>query len=248
MKTLIIDDEQRTREYLRHLLLQHFPWLTLSGEASTVSEAIQLIGALKPDLLLLDIKLGQETAFDLLQALGEYRCLVIFITGYNEYAVKAFEVAAIHYLLKPVELSALAKALDKAREQHELLAVKPMVGGLAHLMKEMQKSSSYIALPHRNGRLRVPVAHIEYCFSINGCVEVQLNNGEKLLVSRDFPEIQAMLEPYDFFRCHQSYLVNADYVKASKKVDGKTFLLMNIGKLVPVARSNVTWVKLRLNL
>ncbi|HSC54486.1 MAG TPA: LytTR family DNA-binding domain-containing protein [Phnomibacter sp.] len=248
MRTVIVDDEPINREYLRHLLDLHFPWVKLVGEAGTVTEALNLVNDTCPDLLLLDVELGNETSFDLLDLLTDFRCMVIFVTGYNEYAVKAFEVRAIHYLLKPVTASALRKALELARAQYEVEAARPMIGSLAHLLKEVEKSKNHITISDRGGRHRILVSEIEYCSCYHGIVELHRYDNEKIVVSKDFSDLQNQLEAFNFLRCHQSYLVNGHYVKGSKREDGKMFLVMKSHAKVPVARANINWVRRELNL
>ncbi|HSC54258.1 MAG TPA: LytTR family DNA-binding domain-containing protein [Phnomibacter sp.] len=248
MRTVIIDDEPNIRGYLRQLLQTHFPWVTLVGEAGSVPDALNLVNDTCPDLLLLDVELGPETAFDLLDLLTDFRSLVIFVTGHSTYAVQAFEVRAIHYLLKPVTVVALRKALELAKVQFELEAAKPLIGSLAQLLKEVAKNESHISISDNLGRYRVPVNEIEYCSSNHGCVELHRYGNEKIVVAKDFSDLQIQLDSFHFLRCHQSYLVNRKYVAGSRHVEGKMFLLLKSTKLVPVARANVNWIRKELNL
>lgn len=247
MKTLIIDDEPNSRQHLRYLIEQSFPWLPLVGEAATVAEALVLIGQLEPDLLLLDIHLRDESGFDLLTAIGKRRCQVIFVTAHDAYALRAIRFAAIDYLLKPVNTDELREALERARERYQLETALPMIDGLADLVKETRKSKLTLTIAHRNAYLRVPIQRIQYLQAINHCVELTLESGERLVTTRPLTELQETLEPYDFIRTHQSCLVNIDYVASLEKEGSSGRLVMKNGARLPVARPNIRWVRSRLH-
>ncbi|QGW28291.1 LytR/AlgR family response regulator transcription factor [Phnomibacter ginsenosidimutans] len=248
MRVILVDDEPHARAYLRQLLEQHFGWLQLLGEADSVSTALELISAYRPDLLLLDIKLGQDTAFDLLEALGDFRCQVIFITAHDAYAIRAFRIAAVDYLLKPLQCQALAVALQRARELHALYAAQPVWRDLSTIVQELQRASKTITLPERTSYRRVPIAQITYCCTRHAGAQVYLQNGDRLMVNKELRELQQQLETSGFMRCHQSYLVNEAHVSSIQKEDGQLLLVLTDGSKVPVARANLAWVRMRLQM
>lgn len=248
MKTIVVEDEQHAREHLCQLLRHHFPWLELCGAAGNVTDAKALIVQHQPALLLLDIRLGNATAFDLLDALGQFSCQVIFITAYNEYAIRAFRIAAVDYLLKPLQTAELTEALYRAKERYEGAMGKPMLQELSAIVRELQQQQRMITLADRQEYVRVSVSEIEYCFSSNGCVQVHFVQQEKLVVAKELRELEMLLEPSGFIRCHQSYLVNERRVRSIKREEGRTYLILVDGIRIPVSRSSTSWVRMRLGL
>lgn len=244
MKTLIIDDEPMAREVLRHQIEEHFPWLPIVGEAANVPDALALINRLEPDLLLLDIHLREnETGFDLLTAIGKRRCQVIFVTGYDDYALRAIRFSAIDYLLKPVTPDVLGPALERAKERYQQEAALPMIEGLADLLKETRKSKLTITIAQRNAYLRIPIQRIVFLQAINHCVELTLENRERITCTRSLNDLQETLEHYDFIRTHQSFMVNRDYVLRLEKDGSAGKVVLHDQTRIAVSRQNFPHVK-----
>jgi two-component system LytT family response regulator len=248
MKTLIIDDEPIAREVLRRQIEEHFPWLPIVGEAANVPDALALINRLEPDLLLLDIQLREnETGFDLLTAIGKRRCQVIFVTGYNEYAIKAFRFSAIDYLLKPVTPDVLGPALERAKERFQQQTALPMLEGLTDLLKETRKAKPTITIVQRNAYVRIPIQRIVFLQAINHCVELMLENRERITTTRSLNDLQETLEDYDFIRTHQSFIVNKDYVLRLEKDGSAGVIVLHDQTRIAVSRLNLPYVKAQLS-
>ncbi|HSC54081.1 MAG TPA: LytTR family DNA-binding domain-containing protein [Phnomibacter sp.] len=248
MKAIIIDDEPNLRKHTRYMVEQHFSWLTIVGEGNNVQEGIELFNSLEPDLLLLDIQLrGGETGFDLLTAIGQRRYQVIFITAYDEFMMRAFRFAAVDYLLKPLSKPELEVALNRAYERYQLETGVPMIEGITDFLKETKKSKLKLTVAQRNTYLRIPILRIQYMVAINHCVELTLDDGNKILTTRTLGDLQETLEPYDFIRTHQKCLANKDYVVKLEKEGSAGRVVMLGGDKLPVARVNYVYVKAELH-
>lgn len=246
MKTLIIDDEQSNIENLSILIQKYCPRLTLAGSANNVALAIQQIELHQPELLLLDIQLGPQTAFDLLRLLSYKNFEVIFITAYGEYGIEAIKFAAVDYLLKPIDVSELMLAVNKAQER---IVTKQSAQQLNFLLSHLKSSSSNptkIALPQLHEIRYVSVADIIRCEADNSYTRFYLANKEKILVSRSLKEYSEILTPTGFLRTHQSHLVNKIFIKSWIKEDGGMLLLDN-GDKIPVSKPNKAVVQAALN-
>jgi two-component system, LytTR family, response regulator len=200
MKTVIIDDEPLARRELRRLLAA-FPWLNIVGEAADIDQAQERITALQPDLLFLDIQMPGGTGFDLLEKL-ERPPRVIFTTAYDHYAVKAFDVNALDYLLKPVEPERLIAALDKVRS----VAGAPAVGAAGEPALEQ--------LFVRDGPRCwfVPLHEVSLLESEGNYVRLHWD-GNRPLLSRSLLALEARLDPQRFFRANRQQILNLDFVQ-----------------------------------
>jgi two-component system, LytTR family, response regulator len=234
IKAVIIDDEPALLEHNKRLLAKFFPEIILEGTASDVKSSIQLITKKNPQLVVLDIELGSESAFDLLQQLKPYSFKVIFITGFNTYAIKAIKYSALDYILKPVSESEFQMAIQRAvteisqEEQNTLQS---------EILFEVYKKASRpqkIVLKTMDSLHLVNVNEILYCRSDNSYTTFFLENDEKIMISKSLKEYEELLSEHHFFRCHQSFLVNVNHVKKIDKTDGG-FIVMKNGAEIPVA-------------
>lgn len=246
MKTLIVDDEQSNIENLNILIQKYCPRLTLIGTASTVAGAVQQIAAQQPELLLLDIQLGMQTGFDLLRLLPHKDFEVIFITAYDEYGIEAIKFAAVDYLLKPIDISELVLAVNKAEERIAKKQTAQQLNFLLNHLKSNGVGPIKIALPQLHEIRYIAVADIIRCEADNSYTCFHLANKDKILVSRSLKEYSEILTPIGFLRTHQSHLVNKIFVKSWIKEDGGMLFLDN-GDKIPVSKPNKTIVQAALN-
>lgn len=246
MKTLIIDDEQSNIKNLSTLIQQFCPRLTLAGSANNIEKAVQQITLHQPELLLLDIQLGKQTGFDLLRLLPDKNFEVIFITAYNEYGIDAIKFAAVDYLLKPVDISELVQAVNKAEQRITSRQTAEQLNFLLNHLKNAGTGPVKIALPQLHEIRYVPVADIIRCEADNSYTLFFLSSRERILVSRSLKEYSELLTPLGFLRTHQSHLVNKVFIKSWIKEDGGMLLLDNEDK-IPVSRPNKTMVQAALN-
>lgn len=234
LKLIIIDDEQDARTILRTLIQTYCPDISIVGEATDVPSAVALIREKQPDIILLDIQLGEQTGFDLLDKFTQPEFRIIFTTAYDNFALKAFEYCAMDYLLKPIIPDKLLQALDrvKANISKEKL-FQQQLGFL--LVGNKKKAFDKIALTTAEGIVFVQLKNILYLQSDGNYTLFYLKNEEKIIVSKTMKEFENLLPEETFFRTHQSYIVNINVVKKVLKEDGGYALLKN-EKKVPISR------------
>lgn len=246
MKALIVDDEQSNIQNLSTLLKTYCPRVVIIGAASTVGDAIEKIGSEQPDLIFLDIQLGQQSGFDLLKQLPNKDFEVIFVTAFDKYGIEAIKFAALDYLLKPVEISELVLAVNKAEDK---LIAKQKSQQLNFLLSHLKNEGAVpakIALPQLHEIRYVAISDIIRCEADNSYTLFYLANNDKIMVSRSIKEYSELLKPIGFLRTHQSHLVNSLFVKSWIKEDGGTLLLTN-GDKVPISKPNKAIVQSGLN-
>jgi two-component system LytT family response regulator len=237
MRTLIADDEKKNIVHLRKILQQHYPQVHIVGEAGNAKEAIALITATRPELLLLDIVMPGASAFDMLRDMGSYDFDVIFITGYNEYALQAIKFSALDYLLKPVQPKELGAALQKAEERRLQRQTGEQIRNLLSILSGTQQREHKLALvlDHKEIRFTEPSAIIR-CEADDCYTRFHFVSGEQLVVTKGLYEYEALLAPYGFIRCHRSHIVNRSYIKSYLREDWGE-LVMADHSSIPVSRS-----------
>jgi len=233
LRTIVIDDELSVRQTLGKLLRGYCPQVRVVAEADGVESGVKVIRKHNPDLVLLDIKMDDGTGFDLLKQLEPVDFKVIFITAYDQYAIKAIKFSALDYLLKPVDPTDLAEAVKKAEKLviHEL---NQQLGTLADNMQTFDKSKKKIILKTFDNIHLVKLQDILYCECQDNYTNFHLLNGKKILVSNTLKEYDEMLSEFGFFRIHKSYLINLVYINRFEKAEGGSIVLENEIKL-PVA-------------
>ncbi len=237
MNVLLIDDEPSNNENIKALLQTYCPQVRVIAQATSVETALSLIHHQRPDVLFLDIHLGEHSGFDLLRLLPDKSFEVIFVTAFDQYGIEAVKFAALDYLLKPVAIAELVAAVSKAegklhnRQKNEQLAF------LLNQLTSTAKAPVKIALPQQHEIRYVEVHDIIRCEADNSYTFFYLNGGERVLVCRSIKEYTELLQPAGFIRSHQSHLVNCAFVKSWLREDGGTLLLENRDK-VPVSRPN----------
>ncbi len=232
--TVIIDDEVNNCNYLSSLIKEYCPEIEIKGVAHDASSGVQLINKLNPQLLFLDIKMPGGSGFDMLDAIPHRNFEVIFVTAFDQYAIKAIRFCAFDYLLKPINLlelqQATARVSNKIIDHHNNISEKWQV--LEANKKSDQKS---IALPSQERVLFVRTGEIVRCQGENNYTFVHLTNGEKVLVSRTLKDFEELLESEGFIRVHQSHLINKQQVKSFERTDGG-YLVMKDGTSVSISR------------
>lgn len=233
LRTIIIDDEAHMRQTLEKVVKDYCPNVKLVAKAGGVKTGLEAIKKYHPDLILLDIKLDDGTGFDILKQIEPVDFKVIFITAYDQYAIKAFKFSALDYLLKPIDPNDLMIAVNKA----EKLVVKELNIQLDTLEENMQsdsKSNKKIILKTFDNIHLLKVRDIIFCQSDNNYTRFHLLDGSMILVSNTLKEYDEMLREYGFFRVHQSFLINLVHVNRFEKSEGGSIILVNEHK-VPVA-------------
>jgi two-component system LytT family response regulator len=232
IKTLIVDDEPKNIRILRGLLQNYCPQIQLVGEANGFHNALELIESTKPDLLFLDIEMPYGNAFDLLEKIMPVKFEIIFVTAFDEYALKAFKYSALDYLLKPVNIDELKIAVSKAEQKLNQKNINLHLNNLISNFKktELQK----IALPLLEGLIFVPVSEITYLHARGSYTDVHLHDGNVHTTARTIKDYEDMLSPEIFCRVHHSYLININHIKKYSKGRGG-LLEMEDGALIEVS-------------
>lgn len=231
IRTLIIDDEKNNREMISDLILEHLHNVSVIGTADGVHRGLESIRQLSPDLVLLDIKMNDGDAFDLLKQVGNINFKIIFITAYEEYALKAIKFSALDYLLKPVALDELKLAIEKAEKQI-LKELQVQVSELSNNMKSNHKKR--IVLRSAEKLHLIPVQDIIHCEAERNYCNFFLDNGKKIMSSCPMKDFEELLTEQGFFRLHKSHLVNLSFVESYVKSDGGHVVLTN-GTQLPVS-------------
>jgi two-component system LytT family response regulator len=233
MKILIIDDEEEQRTLTKLFLSNFCPMVEVVGEANSVQTGITAIKQYSPDLILLDIDLGDGTGFDLLKKIAPITSQLIFITAHNDFAIKAFKYSALDYLLKPLDPEELQVAIQKAMQQYSQDKQKLQLSVLFnHIQNE--DSLKKIVLKDSDNIYIVEIANIIRLEADKNYTIFYLSDKQKLVISKTMKEFEHLLEKKGFFRCHQSHLVNLNFLAKIDKRDGG-MLIMKDAAMVPLA-------------
>jgi two-component system LytT family response regulator len=218
---ILVDDEQHCINRLSDLLLSnHATDIQLMGTFSTVEDGINAIDALKPKLVFLDVQIHDKTGFDLLKEVDRSLFDVIFTTAYEKFAVQAFKFSALDYLLKPVDKEDLALAIKKFKEKVSKNETSAKLDILFHNLKNIQGGSRKICVPVATGLVFLETDEIIRCESEVNYTTLYLKDKKKLVVAKTLKEFDEMLSDYNFFRIHNSHLINLNYIKAYNKGKG----------------------------
>lgn len=243
IKTLIVDDEQHCIDRLKHLLdIDHNDLINVTGCYNTASEAADAINLECPDLLFLDVQLDGKTGFDLLQELNRVDFEIIFTTAYDSFAVKAFKFNALDYLLKPVDRSDLKLALDKLKR-------KARLDHNVHKLDNLLDHINSPGLPKRivittvNGMEVYEIATIIRCESDINYTTLYFSNRQKIVTAKTLKEFDELLTDHDFFRVHNSHLINLACVKSYNKGKGGYLTLQDGTEIEVSARRKSDFLK-----
>ncbi|AHF16253.1 LytR/AlgR family response regulator transcription factor [Niabella soli] len=241
MKAIIVDDEEHNIENLAVLLKRSGADIKVTGVADNIVFAEKLIRETAPDIVFLDIQMGKETGFDLLQTIYPRNFEVIFVTAYDKYGIQAVKYAALDYILKPVDSEELKLAIEKARQKLLLKQNQRQLDFLVEHIRQNNKPSK-IALPQQNEIRYVAIKDIIRCEANNAYTYFFLVGDQKILTSKSLKEYEELLAEHQFIRTHQSHLVNPLYIKSLLKEDGGQLLLTN-GAKVPISKARKDFVK-----
>ncbi len=236
--TVIIDDESNGRDILTALLEKFCPSLEILGTAENAESGKSIILELKPQLVFLDINMPGLNGFELLQQFDSIHFEVIFVTAYDNYALKAFKFSAIDYILKPIDLEDLKAAVKKAEEKLSFkVQPKERYNEFFNNIKNIQNPFDKLGLATRDGLIFIKISDIIRCESDVNYTWFYLENGEKILASKTLKDFEEMLDEYNFYRIHKSHLVNLSHLKRYIKGEGGS-VIMSDNSEVEVSRRN----------
>lgn len=233
MKALIVDDELNARENLRILLERHVAPVTTTCMAGSVSEALEAVAKHKPDIIFLDIEMPHENGFTFLEKVGEINFDVVFVTAYDHYAVKAFKFSAVDYLLKPIDIEELKKAVNRITSKRKAGASNVKV-----LMENKNLpgvKNKKIVLSLSDQFLFVELKDIIRLEAEDYYTWFYFCNRDRVLISRNLGEYEELLTEHDFFRVHKSHIINLNHIQKVLKADGG-IVVMTDNSQIPVSK------------
>lgn len=234
---VIIDDERNNIDNLEGLLKKYCPRVQVAGAAMNADDAAALIKGLRPELIFLDIQMPGKSGFEMLKELQDYSFEIILITAYDQYGIKAIKFSAVDYLLKPLNIDELKSAVQKAEKRIKEKMQNHELENLLQLIKNREEKSAHkMALPNIKETRFVSPKDIIRCESSNAYTSFYIATGEKIVVSKPIYEYEELLSDFGFIRCHQSHLVNKEYIKSWIKRDGG-YLIMQNGDEIPISKS-----------
>ena len=213
IKAIIIDDEERARNTLSSLLLNYCPEINVLATCANVPDGVLAINKHKPDVVFLDIEMPDYNGFELLGFFREIDFDIIFVTAYSEYAIKAFEISAVDYLLKPIDIDQLKNSVEKLKQKKLHSQMQEQI----ELLKESYKGDDIrkIALSMSNGLTFVEVSEIVLLEADGAYTTFYMKNGQRILVSKKLKFYEDILSNRAyFFRTHRSYFINVNYIRS----------------------------------
>lgn len=246
IRSVIVDDDDFVRTELEKVLSKEFKEdIEVIASFASPSVAIDHIKKNQPELLFLDIQMPEMSGFELVDVLPEKNFEVIFITSYNEYAIKAIKYSALDYLLKPIKTQELKEAIARYKDKTDTIKLQTRLSNLKENLLAKDESELQLVVSSKQGEHRFAVADIVRCEADSNYTHIYLTNQKKYLASKTLSDVEHMLSEAKFIRVHKSHLVNMSHVaNLSHQIE----LTMKDNSRVPVSRRRVAEVrKLLLN-
>ena len=236
LNTVLIEDSDDAAEKLTFLLTRYCAdKINLLQHASSGAEGIEAIRTHRPELVFLDIELGDMTAFEMLERIDPVDFQVIFTTSFDHYAIKAIRYSAVDYLQKPVGREELLAAIQRA-ENNPMRLAREQINQMTQQVHAKTQLPDKIALTTADGLVFKKIADIIRCESERMYTNVIMSNHEKIVVSKPMGQLEDILHVHDFFRVHNSHLINMRHIRQFVRTDGG-YVVMEDGASVSVARN-----------
>jgi two-component system, LytTR family, response regulator len=247
IKTVIIDDEQPARELIKHFL-KTFPDIEVAGEFQDGFSGAKGIQDIQPDLVFLDVQMPKLTGFELLELLDDPP-LIIFSTAFDQYAIKAFEMNAVDYLLKPYSGERFGQAVQKVLSKlGEAKEKKSPVQGVISAMEEKSEVLQRIAVKNRHKIDVIPVSDIHYFEAADDYVMIHTAD-KSVLKEKTMKFMETHLDPDHFIRIHRSFIVNVNFIARLELYEKESYaVVLKTGKLLKASITGYKILKQRLNL
>ena len=235
---LLIDDDDNLRAGMKSLLSRYAPEIAIIGEADSVKTGTELLLKTEPQVVFLDIHLGDGSGFDLLEEVnkrGKLNSQIVFITAHEQYAIKAFRFSALDFLLKPVDPDELEKVISKIKN---VLVKSDSVAHIDLLLENIRRkvdNFKRIALSTADGIHLFEISDIIRCESEDNYTKFYIKNNKPVLISKTLKEYEDLLTEHGFERIHQSHLINLAYLKSYIKKDGG-YVVMADNSNLPISQ------------
>lgn len=218
IKAIIVDDEETGRYQLRKLVNENEELIQLIGEAGNVDSACEMIAALKPDLVLLDVQMPVQSGFDLLEKIPVVDFEVVFTTAYSEYAIQAIRFSALDYLLKPISSEDFSEMLRRARQKKK----NEVQISVSNLLSQLKKPSRLekLVIPSLDGLTIIDIQDVISCEANSSYTIFKFVSGESIMSTKTLKEYEDMLTSERFFRIHKSTLINLKHIVKYHKGEG----------------------------
>lgn len=247
LRALVVDDEEFARKNLTMMLEEYCPQIEVIGQASRKEQAKAIIETSHPDVVFLDIRMpsGAE-GFELLEEIENKDFLVVFVTAFKDYAIRAFNASAVYYLLKPIDIEELKMAVERLVETRGAYSQDPQnyntyFDSLKDLSRTLlqNKTSNRIAISHTKGLKIVEDDSITHLEASGNCTTIYFRDGSRYLDTRTLKTYESLLNPAKFCRVHKSHIINLDLLKEYVNEDGH-FAILEGNIRIPIARNRVT--------
>lgn len=232
IRAVIVDDETSGIEVLEYTLQRYCKDVEVIKSFTSSLEAAEAIPLLQPDVLFVDVEMPQMNGFELVEKLSKLKLQIIFTTAYNEFALKAFRVSALDYLLKPIDADELKSAVNKLKSLKR--EENPAMDALLEYMKTQQQVKK-ISIPTDKGIVFIEISQVLYCTSDGPYTTFQLEGGASIISSKSLGEYEQQLSDKGFYRIHNSSLINVQHLKKFIRQDGG-YVEMSNGEHLTVSR------------
>lgn len=225
MKAVIIDDEKDSRQILANYLTKYCPDVTVCGFGESVATGLDAIKQHNPDIVFLDIEMPYGNGFDLLEKADDHSFETVFVTAFGNYAIQALNQSAAYYLLKPIDIDELVKAVEKIKKERSDLSYTQHARVLLDNMRS--NGQQKIMLPTLEGFEIVPISKILYCEAADNFTKFYFDEGQPLMICRTLKYFEDVLQPHGFLRIHRSYMINPSFVIRYSKGKGGYVTMKN---------------------
>lgn len=235
LNAIIIEDEERSQKVLMNLLKLACPDVSLLGLADSVTSGLRLVKETSPDLVFLDIQLKDESGFSILEQLDRHVPDVIFTTAYDQYAIKAFQFSALDYLMKPIDIEELKRAVEKCKSKKHIEFSRNQIKALIHNLNISSNEAPLLSVSTSDLIEYVRINQIVRCEAHGAYCQIYLKNGRKIMISKVIKELELLLSDHNFYRIHQTHLINLSEI--TQYVKNINSIKMSDQSSLPLARS-----------
>lgn len=236
IRTILIDDESNSLEMMEWLLKTYCPQVVVEAMCDSGEKGIEAIRRYKPDLVFLDIEMPHMNGFDMLEQFDKLFFDVVFCTAYDQFAIKAFRYSALNYLLKPVDPDDLKETIRRLEEKKSSPSKEQIDLLIQNIRQPARPAVQRIALTTGDGLIFVETRDILYCQAESNYTNVVVVGGKKILVSKVLKDIDETLSGNDFYRVHNSYLINLNHIQKFVRGEGG-YIIMDDGANIGISRS-----------